>query len=150
LLSPDRIERIRLKRDRIDFWLGVFETKRCSGVLWGDLMRSGGAGVQTPDAFSVEAPEIRAEVIYNVIYKGYIDRENRHVRKLGHIEKIRIPAGLDFQSIRGLRRECAQKLAKFKPFTLGQASRISGVNPSDISVLMVLIEAIGVGEREQN
>ena len=113
-------------------------------------MRSGGAGVQTPDAFSVEAPEIRAEVIYNVIYKGYIDRENRHVRKLGHIEKIRIPAGLDFLSIRGLRRECAQKLATFKPFTLGQASRISGVNPSDISVLMVCIESSGVGESDQN
>jgi tRNA uridine 5-carboxymethylaminomethyl modification enzyme len=150
LISPGRIERIKFKRDRIDSWLGVFETKRCGGVLWGDLMRSGGADVQTPDLFSDEAPEIRAEVVYNVIYKGYIERENRHVRKLGHMEKIRIPAGLDFLAIRGLRRECAQKLATFKPFTLGQASRISGVNPSDISVLMVFIESNGVGETDQN
>ncbi len=150
LLSSNRIDRIIFKRDRIQHWLSVFETKRSSGVLWGDLMRSGGAGVQTPDSFLDETPEVRAEVVYNVIYQGYIERENRHVRKLSHIEKIRIPAGLDFLAIRGLRRECAQKLAAFKPFTLGQASRISGINPADISVLMVLIESKGAGESDQN
>ena len=64
---------------------------------------------------------------------------------MGQIEKIRIPNGLDFMSIRGLRKESALKLTQFKPYTLGQASRISGVNPADISILMVLIEA-GRGE----
>jgi len=150
LLSRSRIDRIIFKRDRIQHWLSVFETKRSNGVLWGDLMRSGGAGVQTPDDFSLETPEVRSEVTYNVIYQGYIEREHRHVRKLSHIEKIRIPAGLDFLAIRGLRRECAQKLAAFKPFTLGQASRISGINPADISVLMVLIESGRAGESDQN
>ncbi|MBC7368340.1 MAG: tRNA uridine-5-carboxymethylaminomethyl(34) synthesis enzyme MnmG [Undibacterium sp.] len=150
LLSRSRIDRIKFKRDRVQHWMGIFETKRSNGALWGDLMRSGGAGVPTPHSFSDETPEVRAEVVYNVIYQGYIDRENRHVRKLSHIEKIRIPADLDFLAIRGLRRECAQKLAAFKPFTLGQASRISGINPADISVLMVLIESSGAGESDQN
>jgi tRNA uridine 5-carboxymethylaminomethyl modification enzyme len=65
------------------------------------------------------------------------------------VEKIRIPPDLDFLAVRGLRRESAVKLAEFKPFTLGQASRISGVNPSDISVLMIVIEA-AQGRRPQN
>ncbi len=63
------------------------------------------------------------------------------MEKLADIEKIRIPADLDFLTVRGLRRESALKLTEFKPYTLGQASRISGVNPSDISILMVMIEA---------
>ena len=71
----------------------------------------------------------------------------RQIEKLSHIEKIRIPAELDFMAVRGLRRESALKLAESKPFTLGQASRISGVNPTDISILMVRIEA-GRGARE--
>jgi tRNA uridine 5-carboxymethylaminomethyl modification enzyme len=63
------------------------------------------------------------------------------VKKLSQIEKIRLPADLDYLAVRGLRRECAQKLATFKPCNLGQASRISGINPSDISVLMILMES---------
>ena len=141
LLTRSRIDRVAHKRGRIQYWLGVFQNKRCNGALWGDLMRSVGPSAQTPDQFSDETPEIRNEVIYNVIYQGYIEREQRHVKKLSHIDKIRIPPNLDFLSIHGLRRECAQKLTAFKPFTLGQASRISGINPSDISVLMVLIES---------
>jgi tRNA uridine 5-carboxymethylaminomethyl modification enzyme len=66
-------------------------------------------------------------------------REQRQVDKLSQIEKIRIPATFDYPSVRGLRRESAIKLAEMRPMTLGQASRISGVNPADISILMVLI-----------
>jgi tRNA uridine 5-carboxymethylaminomethyl modification enzyme len=150
LLSSSRIERIKNKRDHIQKWLGVFESQRINGITWGDFMRSGGPKVQTPDRFALESKEVRQEVIYNVLYQGYIDRENRHVKKLSQIDNIRIPMGLDFLSIRGLRRECAQKLAAFKPFTLGQASRISGINPADISVLLVLIESGRAGESAQN
>ena len=78
-------------------------------------------------------------------YHGYLLREQRQVEKLSQIEKIRIPAAFDYPSVRGLRRESALKLAEFKPMTLGQASRISGVNPADISILMVIIGS-GRGE----
>ena len=100
-----------------------------------------------PESFVAESPGIREQVIYRIRYQGYIAREERQIEKLSHIEKIRIPAELDFLSIRGLRRESALKLAEARPFTLGQASRISGVNPTDISILMVRIEA-GRGEQK--
>jgi tRNA uridine 5-carboxymethylaminomethyl modification enzyme len=141
LISASRSERIQQKRDRIHYWLAIFEKQRTQGETWGDKMRRGGAGVDTPELFNQESHEIRQEVIYNVVYQGYIEREHRHVKKLSQIEKIRLPADLDYLAVRGLRRECAQKLATFKPFNLGQASRISGINPSDISVLMILMES---------
>jgi tRNA uridine 5-carboxymethylaminomethyl modification enzyme len=141
LISASRSERIQLKRERIQHWLAIFEKQRTQGETWGDKMRRGGAGVDTPELFNQESHEIRQEVIYNVVYQGYIEREHRHVKKLSQIEKIRLPADLDYLAVRGLRRECAQKLATFKPFNLGQASRISGINPSDISVLMILMES---------
>ena len=69
--------------------------------------------------------------------KGYIDREIENAAKLKRLESLRIPEGFDFSNINGLTIECRQKLARYKPQTLGQASRISGVSPSDISVLLV-------------
>ena len=145
LISFSRSERIQQKRERIQHWLAIFENQRAQGETWGDKMRRGGAGVETPELFNQESFEVRQEVIYNVVYQGYIEREHRHVKKLSQIEKIRLPADLDYLAVRGLRRECAQKLATVKPFNLGQASRISGINPSDISVLMILMESSHTG-----
>ncbi len=84
------------------------------------------------------APADRAEVHYRVTYAGYLAREERQIARLADIEKIKIPADLDYATVRGLRAESRAKLAAARPVTLGQASRISGVNPADISVLMVL------------
>ena len=145
LISAGRSLRIQQKRERIQHWLTLFEKQRIQGETWGEKMRRGGVGVETPELFNQETLEIRQEVIYNVVYQGYIEREHRHVKKLSQIEKIRLPADLDYFAVRGLRRECAQKLATFKPFNLGQASRISGINPSDISVLMILMESSHAG-----
>lgn len=145
LISFSRSERIQQKQERIQHWLAIFENQRAQGETWGDKMRRGGAGVETPELFNQESFEVRQEVIYNVVYQGYIEREHRHVKKLSQIEKIRLPADLDYLAVRGLRRECAQKLATVKPFNLGQASRISGINPSDISVLMILMESSHTG-----
>ena len=145
LISFSRSERIQQKRERIQHWLAIFENQRTQGETWGDKMRRGGAGVETPELFNQESFEVRQEVIYNVFYQGYIEREHRHVKKLSQIEKIRLPADLDYLAVRGLRSECAQKLATVKPFNLGQASRISGINPSDISVLMILMESSHTG-----
>ena len=84
--------------------------------------------------------------MYRVKYKGYLDREQREVERLRHVEKVRIPSNMDYMVIAGLRRECAIKLSNIKPLTLGQASRMSGVNPTDISLLMVAIAAGREGE----
>ena len=70
-------------------------------------------------------------------YQGYIDRERVLADKMVRLESLRIPEGFDFDSVSGLSIECRQKLKKYAPRTLAQASRISGVSPADISVLLV-------------
>lgn len=70
-------------------------------------------------------------------YKGYIERESQLVDKVHHLENLRIPSDFDFDKVSGLSIECRQKFKNYKPETIGQASRISGVSPSDISVLLV-------------
>jgi tRNA uridine 5-carboxymethylaminomethyl modification enzyme len=136
------------KRIRITEWIAALERERPPGGqgTWGDHIRrvtSGGQGQipAYPAAFQAESAEVRAEVIYRVSYAGYLEREERQIEKLSVIERVKIPAALDYQQVRGLRRESALKLAEFKPSNLGQASRISGVNPADISILLVYIEA---------
>lgn len=138
LLSPSRLERIRRKRARIDHWDAYLEANRTEGGLWAALIRRN-AGAPWPAEFTAERPEIRAEVLYRVTYRGYLTRELRLIEKLKDIDKIRLPEAIDYLSVRGLRRESAQKLQQFRPYTLGQASRISGVNPADIAVLMVML-----------
>ena len=141
LLSSNRISNIEAKRSRTTFWIDYLEKNRTEGGTWADGVRRDRAGASLPDELMRESPAIRDEVLYRVSYQGYLAREERQIEKLSHIEKIRLPASINYLSIRGLRRESALKLAEFKPMTLGQASRISGVNPSDISILMVLIES---------
>ena len=70
-------------------------------------------------------------------YSGYIERERLQAEKNNRLEYIRIPAGFDFSSLSGLSIECRQKLERYKPETIAQASRISGISPADISVLLV-------------
>jgi tRNA uridine 5-carboxymethylaminomethyl modification enzyme len=146
LLNGNRIERIHEKSFRIRKWIEFMESTRCEGITWADQMRKKEEGNRLPDDFLRESPEVRAEVLYRVTYKGYLERELREVERLKNVEKIRIPSHIDYARIPGLRRESALKLANIKPLTLGQASRMSGVNPTDISLLMVAIEAARGGD----
>jgi tRNA uridine 5-carboxymethylaminomethyl modification enzyme len=73
----------------------------------------------------------------NIKYEGYIKRELAEVARHAKLENFVLPENINYSEIRGLRIEAAQKLTKFKPRTIGQASRISGVNPADISVLLI-------------
>lgn len=75
----------------------------------------------------------------DVKYEGYINRERELVEKMNRLEYIRLNESLDYNKIESLSLEARQKLSQIRPATLGQASRISGINPSDISVLMVYI-----------
>ena len=83
------------------------------------------------------SPEVIESVEINIRYKGYIERERSNAEKISHLENLRIPEGFDFSKVEGLSIECRQKLARYKPDTIARASRISGVSPSDISVLLV-------------
>ena len=73
-------------------------------------------------------------------YEGYIRHEEEEVARLSRAENAKLPPDADYASIRGLRLEAAQKLARVKPLTVGQAARISGVNPADVSVLLIWLE----------
>lgn len=146
LISDVRIKNIEIKCDKIGSWIQSLETHRIQGQSFGDYLRRGGDRSMLPNDFISETTEVKEEVLYRVIYKGYLERETKLVEKLNHIEKIRIPANFDFENTRGLRRESAIKLAAVKPFTLGQASRISGVNPADINVLMIRIANKAAGQ----
>ena len=86
---------------------------------------------------SIYRKEICDSVEISVKYQGYIEREQRIADKIMRLEDLRIPEGFDFDSVSGLTIECRQKLKKYAPSTIAQASRISGVSPADISVLLV-------------
>ena len=81
--------------------------------------------------------EVVESVEISLRYKGYIDRELAMAEKIQRLEHLRIPDGFDFDRVVGLTIECRQKLKKYHPLTIAQASRISGVSPADISVLLV-------------
>jgi tRNA uridine 5-carboxymethylaminomethyl modification enzyme len=86
------------------------------------------------------------QIEIEVKYSGFIDRQISEVEKFKHLEKIRLPESLVFTDIPGLSREIREKLAEFKPLNLGQASRISGVTPAAISLLMVYLKKFRAGK----
>ncbi len=83
------------------------------------------------------SPEVLEQVEIQTKYKGYIEREHSVAKKLQRLEEISIPENFDFTSIKGLTIEARQKLSKIAPKTVGQASRVPGVSPSDINVLLL-------------
>ena len=93
------------------------------------------------EGLQAEPREIKSEVVYRIVYQGYMEREQRQIEKLSHAEQIRIPESINYRTIKGLRKECAQKLAEIRPTTVGHAGRVSGVSPADLTVLMVAIVA---------
>ena len=92
------------------------------------------------------SPEIQEEVEIQVKYAGYIQRQLRQVEQFQKEESRLLPEGIDYEAISGLRLEARQKLSAIRPMNLGQASRVSGVSPADIAVLMVYLE---LKEREK-
>ena len=141
LLSISRLERIKSKIARIEHWVSQLDSSAAGAAGWGDRLRRGEPVGGLPPAFLAESAPIRQEVLYRIRYRGYLEREFRQIERLRDTERIRIPDSIDYLATPGLRRESALKLHQIRPATLGQAARISGVNPADISILMVLIAA---------
>ena len=81
--------------------------------------------------------EIIEQTEIQVKYSGYIDKEKNNADKLNRLEDLRIPANFDYSKLKSMSIEARQKLEKIRPITISQASRISGVSPSDVSVLLV-------------
>lgn len=83
--------------------------------------------------------EIKEQAEINIKYKGYIDKERENVAKLQRMENIKIPSDFDYKMLSSISTEAKQKLEKIRPETIAQASRISGVSPSDINVLLIYL-----------
>ncbi len=123
--------------------LSLGETPTESGISLADLLRRPAVTYDALAAIDPDRPvlsaRVRATVEISVKYEGYIRRELAEVERHRKWEDKRLPSDLDYKNLRGLRLEAAQKLDRVRPLTIGQASRISGVNPADISVLLIYL-----------
>ena len=86
--------------------------------------------------------EVKRQSEIEIKYEGYIQRQLREAERLKKLEQVKIPEALNFKEIKGLRKEAQEKLDKIKPESVGQASRISGISPCDISLLYVYLGAL--------
>lgn len=148
LISPEQYSRLQHKKKKIaeeEIRLGkVYKQVNGKGASLAQLLcrpdMSYASLLQAyPEDIQDHGQEINLQIELSLKYAGYIDRQATEVAKLSHVESIRIPAGFIFTEVQGLRNEAKQKLAAALPANLGQASRLSGVSPADISVLMVAL-----------
>ncbi|HXJ58591.1 MAG TPA: tRNA uridine-5-carboxymethylaminomethyl(34) synthesis enzyme MnmG [Verrucomicrobiae bacterium] len=138
LLSQGRFERVLGKRDAIQHELIRLQSSRVGASSLVTMLRR--PEVHYNDLPAPSQPissEIAEQVEILVKYEGYISRQDAEVQRFKTIEEKQIPAWVDYTVIHNLRSEARQKLSTIKPTTLGQASRISGVSPADISVLAI-------------
>ncbi len=118
-------------------------TSLSSGASLADLLRRPDMTYDMLSEVDEDRPALPLRVIataqVSIKYEGYIKRQLREVERQERLEMKRLPEDLDYGAIKGLRIEAAQKLADIRPATVGQASRISGVNPADVSVLLIYL-----------
>jgi tRNA uridine 5-carboxymethylaminomethyl modification enzyme len=122
---------VRVLGKAIEHEYNLFELLRRPEISYGELLTLPGAGEAQTDPLVVEQLEISAK------YQGYIDRQAEEVARSGSYESTVLPADLDYASVAGLSSEVRQKLGQHRPQTVGQASRIQGVTPAAVSLLLV-------------
>jgi tRNA uridine 5-carboxymethylaminomethyl modification enzyme len=149
LVDADRLLRLEEKQQaieramqlldqmRIDNVNGIKHLKR-SEVTWQEMCQHESQLAQ----FSAEVVD---QVLWDVRYEGYINRQSQQVERQQRMSGKRIPAEFDYAAIRGLRTEARQKLLQIRPINLDQASRISGITPADIALLLAHVERGGAG-----
>ena len=144
LVSDERLAAVEEKYAAVDREIKrLTHTGTAEGRLV-DLLRRPENTYDSLAAVDPNRPELSTEITeaveISVKYQGYIDRQLRQVAEQRKMEDRPLPADLDYLSMEGLRLEARQKLDQIRPLNLGQASRISGVSPADIAVLMVFLE----------
>ncbi|MEK6545602.1 MAG: tRNA uridine-5-carboxymethylaminomethyl(34) synthesis enzyme MnmG, partial [Nitrospinota bacterium] len=116
--------------------LTLLELLRRPEIKYDDLLKL------QPSVFSLQPYGVREQVEIQVKYEGYINRELLNVERFKRLEEKGIPPEVNFENIPGLSNEVKEKLSKVRPISIGQASRISGVTPSAISILMIYLEQL--------
>ena len=133
--------RITPKQQTNDYIISIGSTPLKDGMSLYDFLKRPEIKINDLEHF-VEMPyskEVKEQVEINIKYEGYIKKSNKEAEKMLSLEEKIIPETIDYDKVPNLASEARQKLSEIKPTTLGQATRISGVNPADISILMVYL-----------
>ena len=146
----ERIENLSIpKTPELDAVLVSRETSPMEkGVKMIELLKRPQLNYEVLAPFDKTRPDLPYEIFeqveIDIKYEGYIKRQQMQINDLRRLEVKRLPENLDYNLITGLRLEATEKLCKIRPETVGQASRISGVSPADISVLLIYLERNGI------
>jgi len=120
-------------------------TEITTGVKLADLIKRTELNYDILKEIDTERPELtreeREEVNIEIKYEGYIKLQLEQIKQFKKMESKFIPEDIDYQNLKGIRIEARQKLEKLRPNSIGQASRISGISPADISVLLIYLQA---------
>jgi tRNA uridine 5-carboxymethylaminomethyl modification enzyme len=138
-------QRVRAKESAIAAGRAVLEHERRDGRALADLLRR--PGVSIDDLLAASAPlralglsaDEASELEAEVKYEGYVRRQEREVERLRSLQAAGIPAGLDYRAIGGLSAEAREKLAARQPLSIGEATRVPGVTPADVNLLLATI-----------
>ena len=129
-------------KETIEYLKSINTTPILDGITLYDLLKRPEITIESLEKF-IEldySEEVKEQVSIQVKYEGYITKAKREAEKMLDLEKVKIPQDIDYNLIHNLASEARQKLNTIRPTTVGQASRISGVNPADISILMVYLK----------
>ena len=149
LISKDQMDELLKKEEIISETNEYIENKRSGADTLLKLLRRPDMNFGDLLGLDKELKErnisfpAQEQVEIEAKYKGYISRQNQQIEKFKKMENLSLPTQFHYDSIPGLRKEAQQKLDRFRPVSLGQASRISGVSPADISILMVYLLSKG-------
>ncbi len=146
-IRPSEVPRelaARYKLEDLKKGISLWQFLARPDITYDDLRQLGyGSSFYEDWAFDPnELKRFEEQVELMVKYSGYIARQESQVERLRKLENLRIPDDFDYSSVRGLRKEAVQKLSSKRPETLGQALRIAGVNPADVSILLIYFKAM--------
>jgi tRNA uridine 5-carboxymethylaminomethyl modification enzyme len=144
LVDEDRWARFGARRDAVERGLDLLRQSRIDGALASDWLRrpdnTWDALTQRLPAAEPIAQDVARLIEIRVKYEGYIARQDRQIERFAKLETKLIPVNIDYRTVTGLRNEARQKLSTFNPRSLGQALRISGITPADVTLLAVHLE----------
>ncbi len=144
IVPSQDLESLSKARTRITAEIKRLQSVRLGGVPLSQILARPDVHYRDlPDRDDSLSPDEMAQVETDTKYAGYIEIEACRADKLRRLESVRIPPQMDYESIRGLRREAVEKLVRVRPETLAQAQRIPGVNPSDLALIHVHIHRLG-------
>ena len=126
----------------------ISETLPQGSISGEDILKRGRATKETllsiDESFYSYSPEALSYVAVELKYEGYLKKEESAIKEARRMEEKKLPEDLDYAQVEGLRLEARQKLNDYRPMTLAQASRISGVTPADVTVLMLYLRKKGL------